>query len=39
MDYRLPSYTAECLHQQLKVELDQIRTGTGADVFGWNYIV
>jgi branched-chain amino acid aminotransferase len=39
MDYRLPSYTAESLHQQLKVKLDQIRTGAEADVFGWNYIV
>lgn len=38
-DYELPAYSASSIHNQLKNELEAIRTGKKEDVFGWNHIV
>jgi branched-chain amino acid aminotransferase len=39
VDYTLPAYNKESLHNQLKNQLELIRTGMVADVHEWNFIV
>lgn len=39
IDYSLPVYNNDCLHIQLKNQLEQIRTGKTTDVHEWNCIV
>ncbi len=38
-DYQLPDYSANCMHNKLKVQLEKIRSGAIEDVHGWNCIV
>lgn len=39
IDYTLPAYSNQSLHNKLKDELELIRTGVAADVHEWNCIV
>ena len=39
IDYELPIYNENSLHDKLKTELELIRTGQVADVHEWNYII
>jgi branched-chain amino acid aminotransferase len=39
IDYTLPAYNSESLHNKLKDQLELIRTGQVADVHEWNCIV
>lgn len=38
IDYRLPAYHAESLHNRLKRKLEYIRTGRDEDRYGWNEV-
>ena len=38
-NYDLPPYNESSIHNQLKTELEAMRTGKKEDVFGWNHIV
>jgi branched-chain amino acid aminotransferase len=38
-DYELPAYSETSIHNQLKTELEAIRTGIKEDVFGWNHVI
>ena len=37
VDYKLPFYNINSLMNQLKQQLEDIRTGRAEDVYGWNY--
>lgn len=39
VDYTLPVYTDSSVQNNLKLQLELIRTGRSADVHGWNFIV
>jgi branched-chain amino acid aminotransferase len=39
IDYYLPGYSHESLHNKLKHKLDRIRTGREEDVYGWNWLI
>jgi branched-chain amino acid aminotransferase len=39
VDYTLPAYTKDSLHNKLKDQLELIRTGEIADVHEWNFII
>jgi len=39
VDYELPAYDSNSIQNKLKHQLDLMRTGNAADVYGWNYIV
>ncbi|HEX5651515.1 MAG TPA: branched-chain amino acid aminotransferase [Chitinophagaceae bacterium] len=39
VDFHLPQYSHESLHQQLKTKLESIRLGKERDQYGWNCIV
>ena len=39
VDYKLPSYTINSLMNQLKQQLEGIRTGRAPDIYSWNNIV
>ncbi len=39
IDYQLPAYDENSLHNKLKLQLELIRTGQIADVHEWNCIV
>ncbi|HEX2629751.1 MAG TPA: branched-chain amino acid aminotransferase [Chitinophagaceae bacterium] len=39
VDYHLPSYTNDALHNKIKAKLERIRTGREEDVYGWNTVV
>jgi branched-chain amino acid aminotransferase len=39
IDYTLPAYNSNSLHQQLKFKLEQIRTGKAEDIHNWNFVV
>lgn len=38
-DYHLPAVTDSAVMMQLKKKLNDLRTGAGADVHGWNHII
>lgn len=38
-DYELPAYNKQSVHQQIKKELENIRTGKVADRHDWNFIL
>jgi branched-chain amino acid aminotransferase len=38
VDYHLPQYSQESLHQQLRTKLENIRLGKDQDRYGWNNI-
>lgn len=39
IDYTLPPYGKESLHNRIKNKLERIRTGLDEDIYGWNYII
>jgi branched-chain amino acid aminotransferase len=39
VDYHLPPYNNDSLHQKIKAKLEKIRTGGEEDVHGWNTLV
>jgi branched-chain amino acid aminotransferase len=39
VDYTLPAYSKESIHNQLKDQLELIRTGQAADIHEWNCMV
>ena len=39
VDYDLPEYNHESLQYKLKQQLELIRSGLGADIHAWNFIV
>ncbi len=39
VDYSLPKYSNDAVHNRLKNQLEKIRTGQAADVHEWNYLV
>ncbi len=39
IDFHLPDYSHESIFNKLKAQLESIRTGSSADVHGWNFIL
>ena len=39
IDYTLPVYTPESLSSRIKLQLEKIRSGAEADIYGWNTII
>ena len=39
VDYKLPFYTVNSLMNQLKQQLEDIRTGRAEDIYNWNYVI
>jgi len=39
INYQLPSYSNENIFQQLKLKLENLRSGRTDDLYGWNHIV
>jgi branched-chain amino acid aminotransferase len=39
IDYHLPVYSSDSLHNKMKAKLSRVRTGMDEDVYGWNCIV
>jgi branched-chain amino acid aminotransferase len=39
VDYKLPFYTVNNLMNQLKQQLEDIRTGRVSDIYNWNHII
>lgn len=39
VDFKLPFYTVNSLMNQLKQQLEDIKTGRADDIYGWNYVI
>ncbi len=38
-DFHLPKYTNDALSVRIKQQLEKVRSGTDADIHGWNFII